>query len=143
MVTCAQGGGEGALRVFGHGTLTAERIRHALHQTPRLQNRGLSSVLRPGGGVGTRIEGVTLTDSPDHSMWLGGHFDRRPETWNYARWLKVFTWRANGDGITVDGNAYWRTASCVCRMMVRISGLAPTVAMFTGRIAMALRSRVT
>jgi hypothetical protein len=55
--------------------------------------------------VGTRIEGVTITDSPDHSLWLGGTFDRRPETWNYIRWVKVFTWRANGDGMTVDGNA--------------------------------------
>jgi hypothetical protein len=100
------GGGEGPLRIFGHGTLTAERITHALHQNPRPKNRGLTSILRPGGGPGSRIEGITLADSPDHSLWFGGAFDRRPETFNYARWLKVFTWRANGDGITIDGNVY-------------------------------------
>jgi hypothetical protein len=98
--------GGGSLRIFGHGTLTQERITHALHQTPRLRNRGLTSGMRIGGAVGTRIEGIAITDSPDHSLWLNGPFNADPDTWNYIRWVKVVTWRGNGDGITVDDNDF-------------------------------------
>ena len=98
--------GEGRIRVFGHGTLSQERIIHALHQKPKLENRGLTSAMKIGGAVGARVEGITLTDSPDHTLWIDGSCDPDPSTWNYIRWVKAFTWRANGDGITVDDNDF-------------------------------------
>jgi len=104
--TMRSSGSSAGVRVFGHGTLSQERITHALHQTPRLQHRGLTSGMRIGGASGTRIEGIAITDSPDHSLWLNGRFDRDPQTWNYVRWVKVVTWRSNGDGITVDDNDF-------------------------------------
>lgn len=94
------------LRIFGHGTLTQERIPHANHQQPKLENRGLSSAMRIGGAIGSRVEGITISDSPDHTLWLNGSFNPDPATWNYIRWVKAFTWRSNGDGITVDDNDF-------------------------------------
>lgn len=96
------------IRVFGHGTLTQERITHALHQTPPLAGaqRGLTSALKIGNAVGSRVEGITITDSPDHSLWINGAFNPDPATLNYVRWVKVITWRANGDGITVGDNDF-------------------------------------
>lgn len=102
------GTGPNSIRVFGHGTLTQERITHALHQKPPLQGkeRGLTSAMKIGNAAGTTIEGITITDSPDHSVWLQGNFNPDPATFNYIRWVKVMTWRANGDGITVDENDF-------------------------------------
>lgn len=100
--------GPNTIRVFGHGTLSQERITHALHQDPPLEGRerGLTSALKIGDAVGSRIEGITMTDSPDHSVWINGPFNPDPATYNYVRWCKVVTWRANGDGISVGDNDF-------------------------------------
>lgn len=106
--TFAFHGGQNTIRVFGHGTLTQERITHALHQDPPLEgrDRGLTSALKVGNAVGTQVEGITITDSPDHAVWINGSFNPDPATFNHVRWVKVVTWRANGDGITVGDNDF-------------------------------------
>jgi hypothetical protein len=95
-------------RFFGHGTVTQERITHALYQNPPLEgnDRGLTSAFKLYRGFGSIVEGVTFTDSPDHTIWIGGYHNPDPASVNYVRWVKVITWRANGDGITVHENAY-------------------------------------
>ncbi len=101
-------GGPNTIRLFGHGTLTQERITHALGQDPPLQGRerGLTSALKIFDPVGTVVEGLTFTDSPDHTLWINGPYNPDPDTFNYVRWVKVVTWRANGDGITVGDNDF-------------------------------------
>ena len=54
------------------------------------------------GTTDTRVEGITIADSATHSLMLihpykAGH----P---NQIKWTKIFTWRANGDGINPFGN---------------------------------------
>ena len=50
----------------------------------------------------TRIEGVTLANSAFHTVILpGGYHADRPAL---IRWTKIFTWRANGDGINPFSN---------------------------------------
>ena len=50
----------------------------------------------------TKIEGVPLANSAFHTVITpGGYHDDRPTV---MRWLKIFTWRANGDGINPFSN---------------------------------------
>ena len=49
------------------------------------------------GAKNTKIEGITLANSAYHSLQLPSKYD--PENPVEARWVKIFTWRANGDGI--------------------------------------------
>ena len=49
--------------------------------------------------------GVTLAHPPAHSLHLkNNHYD--PAVATDAAWVKILTWRANGDGFGLQGNAY-------------------------------------
>ena len=53
----------------------------------------------------TRVVGVTLAHPPAHSLHLkNNHYD--PAVATDAAWVKILTWRANGDGFGLQGNAY-------------------------------------
>ena len=49
------------------------------------------------------MEGITIANSAFHSLQLQGKYD--PENPADINWVKIFTWRANGDGIDPLGNA--------------------------------------
>ena len=54
------------------------------------------------GAVNTRLEGITLANSAFHAVKMpAGYKEGRPTV---TRWLKIFTWRANGDGINPFAN---------------------------------------
>ena len=54
------------------------------------------------GAKGTRIEGITIANSAYHSLSaIDGY---KPEEPILIRWVKIFTWRPNGDGIANLGN---------------------------------------
>ena len=50
----------------------------------------------------TRVEGITIANSAFHSLQLQGKYN--PESPADINWVKIFTWRANGDGIGPKGN---------------------------------------
>ena len=54
------------------------------------------------GARGTKIEGITIANSAFHS--LGAHDGYKPDEPILIRWVKIFTWRPNGDGIANLGN---------------------------------------
>ena len=61
--------------------------------------------LRPlniDGAYSIKVVGITVINSAFHSILLVGSY--RPEEKNEVRWVKIFTWRANGDGINPFGN---------------------------------------
>jgi hypothetical protein len=92
------------IRIFGLGTLSGARLKHPGYVEPAVPENDHARY-RPIELVGTtdtRVEGITLADSATHSLMLihpykAGH----P---NEIRWTKIFTWRANGDGINPFGN---------------------------------------
>jgi len=89
------------IRIFGHGTLSGARVRHpdddkALEAD---RNRYRPIDIR---GKNVTVEGITIADSPMHSLMILGAYD--PVNPCYIRWVKIFTWRANGDGINPFGN---------------------------------------
>ena len=49
------------------------------------------------------MEGITLANSPGHSVSLStGYNADHPD--DVIRWVKIFTWRGNGDGVGSSGN---------------------------------------
>ena len=49
------------------------------------------------------VEGVTVANSAYHSISMGtSNKPEHPD--NTIRWVKIFTWRANGDGVGTSGN---------------------------------------
>ena len=45
----------------------------------------------------TAVEGITIANSPMHSLRMAQEYGEDEPT--DVRWVKIFTWRANGDGI--------------------------------------------
>jgi hypothetical protein len=90
------------IRVFGYGTLSGARIAHPRCADPEPEQAELHNHLRIVGASNTSVEGITLADSPYHSLMLiQGH---KPDSPTDIRWVKIFTWRGNGDGINPFGN---------------------------------------
>jgi len=92
------------IRIFGMGTLSGERITHPKFVTPKLSEKQWNRY-RPieiTGAANTRVEGITIAESAFHSLMLISGYD--PEKPTDTRWVKIFTWRANGDGINPFDN---------------------------------------
>ncbi len=92
------------IRIFGHGTLSGARTKHPKYVEPAASEKehGRYRPIELVGTTDTRVEGITIADSATHSLMLihpykAGH----P---NEVKWTKIFTWRANGDGINPFGN---------------------------------------
>jgi hypothetical protein len=92
------------IRIFGHGTLSGARIKHA-NALKKLFSGNKNASRKPieiFGAKDTRVEGLTIADSASHSvMLINDYSEGHP---NKVQWTKIFTWRANGDGINPFGN---------------------------------------
>ncbi len=90
------------IRIFGYGTLSGARIPHPEHASPPPKDHHLHGPIRIVGAGNTTVEGITLADSAYHSLMLISPY--QPDQPTDMRWVKIFTWRANGDGINPFGN---------------------------------------
>lgn len=92
------------IRIFGHGTLSGARLKHPEYARPKVseKNHGLYRPIEIVGTTDTRVEGITIADSATHSLMLV--HPHEPDHPNEVKWSKIFTWRANGDGINPFGN---------------------------------------
>lgn len=92
------------IRIFGHGTLSGARLKHPQYANPKVADKdhGKYRPIEIVGATDTRVEGVTIADSATHSLMLVHPY--APEHPNAVQWTKIFTWRANGDGINPFGN---------------------------------------
>ncbi len=92
------------IRIFGHGTLSGERHPHPHDDTPPAPDSD-DWKYRPIEIVGARnttVEGITIADSAMHTLMLINGY--QPDQPTDIRWVKIFTWRSNGDGINPFGN---------------------------------------
>ena len=90
------------VKIFGHGTISGDRLPHPIYSdTPQPEHWKYRPVSIKGA-VNVTLEGITIANSAFHSVILMGGYD--PAIYNEIRWLKIFTWRANGDGINPFGN---------------------------------------
>jgi len=92
------------IRVFGHGTLSGARLKHAdaLPEPEDGKEHPSRKPIEVFGAKDTKVEGLTVADSASHSIML--IHPHNPEHPNKVQWTKIFTWRANGDGINPFGN---------------------------------------
>jgi hypothetical protein len=92
------------IRIFGLGTLSGARLKHPKYVKPKV-SEDEHKRYRPIEVVGTndtRVEGITIADSATHSLMLISPYKEGHP--NEVKWTKIFTWRANGDGINPFGN---------------------------------------
>jgi hypothetical protein len=92
------------VRIFGLGTLSGARLKHPKYVEPRISGDDHKRY-RPielMGTSDTQVEGITIADSATHSLMLIGPYKAGHP--NEVKWTKIFTWRANGDGINPFGN---------------------------------------
>ena len=92
------------IRVFGHGTLSGARLKHekALGMLSFGQRKVSRKPVEIFGAEDTQVEGLTIADSASHSVMLINRYTEGHP--NKVQWTKIFTWRANGDGINPFGN---------------------------------------
>ncbi len=92
------------IRIFGHGTLSGARTKHPQYADPPAAEKehGRHRPIEVVGATDTSVEGLTIADSATHSLMLVHPYN--PDHPNEVRWTKIFTWRANGDGINPFGN---------------------------------------
>lgn len=101
------------IRIFGIGTLSGARLTHPGYVKPAISEKdhGRYRPIEIAGATDVRVEGLTIADSATHSLMLiGGYKEGHPNT---VHWTKIFTWRANGDGINPFGNT--RIEDCFIR----------------------------
>jgi len=92
------------IRIFGHGTLSGARTKHPKYVEPAVSEKehGRYRPIELVGTTDTRVEGITIADSATHSLMLVSPYKAGHP--NEVRWTRIFTWRANGDGINPFGN---------------------------------------
>lgn len=92
------------IRIFGLGTLSGARLKHPGHVRPPLPEKEYARYrpIEVVGATDVRVEGLTLADAAFHTLMLIHPY--QPGHPNAVRWTKIFTWRANGDGINPFGN---------------------------------------
>ena len=92
------------IRIFGHGTLSGARLKHPGYVKPAVSEKehGRYRPIELVGTKDTRVEGITIADSATHSLMLVCPYEEGHP--NEVKWTKIFTWRANGDGINPFGN---------------------------------------
>ena len=90
------------IRIYGYGTLSGAKLPHPEFASPPPKHFGEYTPIEIVGATNTSVEGITIADSAYHSlMLLAPH---KPDQPTDMRWLKIFTWRANGDGINPFNN---------------------------------------
>jgi autotransporter-associated beta strand protein len=92
------------IRIFGHGTICGERFKHWTQVNGGLESLSyMEKAINIGSITTARIEGVSITDPANHSIILyGGSYNASNPA--IMDWVKIVTWRANGDGINAFDN---------------------------------------
>ena len=113
-------------RIFGHGTLSGDFLPHPNYADPPVppEEHYKYHHINVFSASNIFVEGITLANSPSHSLSLVGVFSNQYNWWkvledgwkDFVRgsklgdgettlwWVKVITWRANGDDIGLKKN---------------------------------------
>ncbi len=120
-------GGQG-ICIFGHGTLSESGWQNPKHVVPTPANFNIYHPIHISGAKNTSVEGITIADPAYHALMMYGSYDSSKYT--ISSWVKIFGWRANGDGINPFGNGQMR--NCFIRTQddcsyVNGAGISDTV----------------
>lgn len=116
--TLYNGGGSGAsIRIYGYGTLSGDRIKHYLYDP---EATGLTDkswkLIWSENCSNFRVDGISLMNCPKHTanLSLANGLSGKQ---TFVRWVKIVTWRSNGDGIGVAdeiSDCFFRTQDDCC-----------------------------
>ena len=103
--TLFNGAASGAnIRIYGYGTLSGDRVKHHNYDpagnilTPNGLDDKSWKLIWSVNSTNFRIDGVSLMNCPKHTANIGVN-GANLATQTSARWVKIITWRSNGDGI--------------------------------------------
>lgn len=91
------------ITIYGSGTISGAKIQHPgyLQGTIQSEIEADYKSIAINNGMNVEINGLCVVDPAFHSVNLiawGGRPNKANEV-TFARWVKVISWRANGDGI--------------------------------------------
>lgn len=85
------------VRIYGYGTLCGDKIKHP-DSDPEYAGDGTAwKMIYADKCTNFRIEGIAIANTPMHSININAIKTGKKET--FCHWLKIMTWRVNGDGI--------------------------------------------
>jgi hypothetical protein len=90
------------IHITGYGTLSGQRITQPRYVQPPPADFNQYHPINIEGAYNTSVEGITIADSAYHSVMLYTNY--QPSTPTDVKWVKIFTWRVNGDGVNPFGN---------------------------------------
>jgi Secretion system C-terminal sorting domain len=83
------------IRIYGYGTLSGDRIKHPAFDGATNDNSYRMVYSEKCSNF--VVEGLSLMNGPMHTMKVTSINSPKDET--FAKWLKIVTWRVNGDGL--------------------------------------------
>lgn len=96
--TFANLSGSGAnIIIYGSGTISGKFIHHPNYDPEYTGDDKSWKLIWSVNCVNFKVEGLSLMDTPKHTMNLWTTKTTKIET--VCTWLKIVTWRSNGDGI--------------------------------------------
>lgn len=104
------------ITLYGSGTISGVRINHPKYDPEFKDGDNQDSdkswkLIWSVNCENFKVEGLSLMDAPKHTMNLWSQKSTKKET--FCNWLKIVTWRSNGDGIgsaDVINDCFLRTA---------------------------------
>jgi hypothetical protein len=87
------------IKIYGLGTISGAKITHPNYVLNSNSKEYKSITVE--NALNMEVEGVCVVDPSNHSVNLNA-YGKRPDMLKevtFARWVKVISWRANGDGI--------------------------------------------
>jgi len=96
----AQANGE-KVKIYGLGTISGDRTSHPAHDENKVLDDKEYKTIAIENGLYCEVEGVFIANPAFHSVNLVDWIKRDDKSAKvtFARWVKVISWRANGDGI--------------------------------------------
>ncbi len=86
----------------GYGTLSGAHLTQPKFVTPPPSDDNLYSPIYIAFAYNSSVEGLTLADSAYHSVMMYGAYT--PSEPTDVKWVKIMTWRVNGDGVNPFAN---------------------------------------
>ncbi len=89
------------IRIYGVGTLSGDRLTHPNYDNPENIDMKEFKAIAIENALNVEVKGICIANAAHPALnanaW-GGRPDKTQNT-TIARWVKVISWRSNGDGI--------------------------------------------
>ncbi|MCX6309683.1 MAG: hypothetical protein NTY32_12945, partial [Bacteroidia bacterium] len=85
------------IKIYGLGTISGDKINHPICDfatAPTTSQSDIYKVINIENANNALIEGICVANNPFHGVKLPSAYDN-----SICRWVKVLSWRSNGDGI--------------------------------------------